>query len=377
MKRRAFIVATAAAAAMGGMPVMAAKAKTLRVYYGTKNKAGSQGIYTGWLDLTSGKLSEPKLAAEAENPGFIAISNSQRSLYAVASGKGGQKIVAYAIDRASGMLNKLNSQDAGGANPCHVSMGPEDRYVVYANYSGGSCGLMPIASDGSLKPSSSFFQHEGASGVNKKRQNGPHPHSAMTDPTGKFVMVPDLGQDKVRIYRVGDDGKSMKPNKPAFAVMPPGGGPRHVTFHPSGKWMYSNNELTSSVTAFGLDAAGKTTTLQTISTLPKGFDGGNSTAEVLVHPSGKFLYCSNRGHNSIASFAIDQTIGKLTPTGQTSSGGKIPRNFGITPDGGYVVAANQMSNDVAVLKVNPKTGQLTPTGSNIKVPHCICVRFVK
>ena len=378
MKRREFIAA--ATALVAGTTLQAAHHKNiLRVYYGTKNRGGSEGIYTGTLDLNTGKLSEPQLAAKAENPGFIAISQSERFLYAVAAGKGGQKIVAYSIDPSGGgKLKELNSQEAGGANPCHVSVGPKDNYVVYANYTGGSCGMMPIAADGTLKPRSSFFQHTGGSGVNKKRQEAPHPHSAMPDPSGSFVMVPDLGQDKVRVYRVSDDGKSMKPNDPPFATMPPGGGPRHVTFHPSSKWMYSNNELTSAVTVFDLDkSTGATKSTQTISTLPDGFSGGNSTAEILAHPNGRFLYCSNRGHDSIASFTIDQKSGKLTATGYTKSGGRTPRNFGITPDGRYVVAANHGSNDVATFKVDQTTGKLTPTGSSIKVTNCICVRFVK
>ncbi len=373
-----FLLIAAAIAFATGTDLKADDEGTMRVYYGTKNQSGSQGIYTGTLDLKTGTLSEPQLAAEAENPGFLAISQSERFLYAVASGKSGQKIVAYSINRDSGKLTELNSQDAGGANPCHVSIGPDDRYVVYACYTGGSCGMMPLTADGTLKPRSSFFQHTGGSGVNPGRQEGPHPHSAMTAPNGQLVMVPDLGQDKVRLYRVGADGQSMTPNDPAFATMPPGGGPRHVTFHPSGRWMYSNNEMTSAVTVLDLDqATGVTKAKQTISTLPDGFDGDNSTAEILVHPSGRFLYCSNRGHDSIASFTIDQKTGKLTATGQTSSGGNTPRNFGITPDGQYIVAANQRSDDVAVLKVDQETGKLTPTGSSIKVPHCICVRFVK
>ena len=367
-----------AAALLSGMELKAEDGGTMRVYYGTKNQSRSKGIYTGTIDLKTGTLSEPELAAEAENPGFLTISQSERFLYAVGSGKSGQRIVAYSINRDSGKLTELNSQDVGGVNPCHVSIGPDDRYVVYACYTGGCCGMMPLATDGTLKPRSSFFQHTSGSGVNPDRQEGPHPHSAMTAPNGKLVMVPDLGQDKVRLYRVGADGQSMTANDPAFATMPPGGGPRHVTFHPSGRWMYSNNEMTSAVTVLDLDqATGVTKAKQTISTLPDGFDGDNSTAEVLVHPSGKFLYCSNRGHDSIASFTIDQTTGELTATGQTSSGGNVPRNFGITPDGQYVVAANQRSDDVTVLKVDPDTGKLTPTGSSIKVPHCICVRFVK
>jgi len=379
MKLQKWIVAaTGLVALVAGTGLFAEEDNKLRVYYGTKNQSGSKGIYTGTLDLKTGTLSEPRLAAAAENPGFLAISQSNRFLYAVASGKGGQRIVAYAIDPATGKLTARNSQEAGGANPCHVSIGPQDRYVVYANYTGGSCGMIPIADDGTLQPRSSFFQHTGGSGVNQKRQQGPHPHSAMTDPSGTFVMVPDLGQDKVRVYRVGADGKSMTPNDPPFANMPPGGGPRHVTFHPNGEWMYSNNEMTSAVTVFDLNpSTGATQSKQTISTLPADFTGNNSTAEVLVHPNGRFLYCSNRGHDSIASFTIDQKTGKLTATGNTSSGGKTPRNFGITPDGRFIVAANHGSNDVIVLEVDSTTGKLTPTGSGIQVPHCICVRFVK
>ncbi|MFG0334225.1 MAG: lactonase family protein [Maioricimonas sp. JB049] len=376
MKRWAFVVAVAALFAGTGLD--AAEDETLRVYYGTRTASGSQGIYTGTLNLETGTLSDPQLAAEAENPGFLAISHSGRFLYSVANSKAGNWIVAFAIDRDSGKLTELNRQEVGGANPCHVSVGPDDRYVVYANYTGGSCGMMPLADDGSLLPRSSFFQHSGGSGVNERRQRAPHPHSARTAPGGELVMVPDLGQDKVRIYRVAADGRSMTPNDSPFATTPPGGGPRHVAFARDGRSMYVNNELTSSVTVFDLNpSTGVTEAKQTISTLPESFDGNNSTAEILVHPSGRFVYCSNRGHDSIAAFAIDETTGMLTAIGRTSSGGNTPRNFGITPDGRYVIAANQNSDDVAVLKVDPETGALSPTGSSIKVPHCICVRFVE
>ncbi|QDU37707.1 6-phosphogluconolactonase [Maioricimonas rarisocia] len=376
MIRRVFLVAVAALLAATNL--YAAEDGTLRVYYGTKNQSGSQGIYTGTLDLATGTLSSPQLAAEADNPGFLAISHNGRFLYSVANSKEGNWIVAWAIDRDTGTLTELNRQETGGVNPCHVSVGPKDRYVVYANYTGGSCGLMPLADDGSLLPRSSFFQHSGGSGVNEKRQEGPHPHSARTAPGGQLVMVPDLGQDRVRIYRVADDGRSMTPNDPPVATTPPGGGPRHVAFSPDGRWMYVNNEMASSVTMFDLDpSTGVTEAKQTISTLPEDFTGNNSTAEILVHPTGRFVYCSNRGHDSIAAFAIDESTGMLTEIGRTSSGGNTPRNFGITPDGRYVIAANQSSDDVAVLKVDLKTGELSPTGNSIKVPHCICVRFLK
>tara|TARA_B000000565_G_scaffold17046_1_gene12167 strand:- start:186 stop:1316 length:1131 start_codon:yes stop_codon:yes gene_type:complete len=375
MDRRTFIAASTAVVTCGSL--LADEEKQVRVYYGTKNQSGSEGIYTGTMNLATGELSKPVLAAKAENPGFLAINHSKTHLYAVASGPAGQKIVSYKIDVKSGLLTELNSQEAGGANPCHVSVGPKDQYVVYANYTGGSCGMIPVADDGSLAAPSSFFQHEGGSGVNERRQGEPHPHSAKTDPSGKFILIPDLGQDKVRIYRIGKDGQSMQPNDPAYATMPPGGGPRHVSFSPDGQFMYVNNELTSAVTVFEFDEnTGATKAIQTITTLPAGFDGNNSTAEVLVHPSGKFLYCSNRGHDSIASFKIHRRKGQLQATGHCSSGGNTPRNFGITPDGRFVVAANQSSDNVDVLKVDPQTGALTAAGISIKVPHCICVRFL-
>ena len=376
MDRRTFL--TASTAFVTTATLQANEGQTLRVYYGTKNQSGSEGIYTGTMDLVTGKLSTVKLAAPAENPGFLAISQNKRQLYAVASGNNGQKIVAYRIDPDSGGLTELNSQETGGANPCHVSVGPDDQYVVYANYTGGSCGLIPLASDGSLEKPASFFQHQGGSEVNVQRQGEPHPHSAKTDPSGKFVVVPDLGQDKVRIYRLGKNNKSMKPNEPAFATMPAGGGPRHVSFNANGRWMYVNNELTSAVTVFEFDKeTGSTKALQTITTLPSDYKENNSTAEVLVHPSDKFLYCSNRGHNSIASFKINQKNGKLKSTGHCSSGGKTPRNFGITPDGRFVVAANQNRDNVDVLSIDQHSGALSSTGVSIKVPHCICVRFLQ
>ena len=375
MDRRTFIATSTALATSSSL--QASEDLSVRVYYGTKNQSGSKGIYTGTIDLESGTLSEARLATEAENAGFLAISNSRKYLYAVASGEHGQKIVAYKINHNTGDLTEINRQDCGGQNPCHVSVGPNDKYVVYANYTGGSCGLIPIAEDGSLKKPGSFFQHQEGSGVNAGRQAEPHPHSAKTDPSGKFIMVPDLGQDKVRIYRLADDKQSMQPNNPAYASLPPGGGPRHITFDPQGRWMYVNNELSSSVTVFDLsseDAAPRA--IQTISTLPSGFQDENSTAELLIHPTGRFLYCSNRGHHSVATFQIDQNNGTLTATGHCSSGGSTPRNFGITPDGRYVVVANQLSDNVDVLKVNTQTGTLSATGNSIKVPHCICVRFV-
>jgi 6-phosphogluconolactonase len=214
--------------------------------------------------------------------------------------------------------------------------------------------------------------------VNPRRQEGPHAHSINVDPKNRFVVAADLGLDKLLVYKLDPETAKLTPNDPAFGKVKPGAGPRHFAFHPGGKFAYVINELASTVTAFDYDAEqGKLTEIQTITTLPTGGAASNSTAEVQVHPSGKFLYGSNRGHDSIAVFQIDPKTGKLTAAGQQSTQGKTPRNFGIDPTGTYLLAANQQTNNVVVFKIDPKTGGLKPTGHSIEVPIPVCVKFVK
>jgi 6-phosphogluconolactonase len=252
---------------------------------------------------------------------------------------------------------------------------PAGKNVLVANYGGGSVAVLPIEADGRLQPASSFVQHEGKS-VNPRRQEAPHAHSINLDPAAKFAAVADLGLDKVLVYRFDPNEGRLVPNDPPHASVAAGAGPRHFAFHPNGRFAYVINEMHSTVTAFDYDAKqGTLVQSQTVNTLAAPHQG-NSTAEVQVHPSGKFLYGSNRGHNSLAIFAIDQQTGRLTPVGHESTGGRTPRNFGIAPGGGYILAANQGSDSVVVFRVDQNSGRLTPTGESLEVPTPVCVKFL-
>jgi 6-phosphogluconolactonase len=249
--------------------------------------------------------------------------------------------------------------------------------VLFANYSGGSAGTYAAGQDGTLGSRTAFFQHEGSS-VDARRQEAPHAHSINLDPEGRYAYVADLGLDQVLIYRYDAATGAMTPNDPAFARVKPGSGPRHFAFRPDGKYAYVINEMNSTVTAFACDATkGSLAAIQTLSTLPEGFQGGNSTAHVASHPSGRFLYGSNRGHDSIAVFGIDAESGRLTLVEIEPAGGKTPRNFGIDPTGRYLLAAGQSSGGIAVFRIDPATGALEPSGSSIKVPAPVCVQFLK
>jgi len=361
-------VATFDASAHGPIPV----------YFGTYTRGQSQGIYQARLDLHTGKLGSLQLVAEVENPSFLAFHPGRPLLYAageLAEFQGGKAgaVSAFKRNTITGELTLLGQQPSGGAQPCHVSVTPCGKYVLAANYSGGNVACYPVNRDGSLGPMSGFVQHEGSS-VNPRRQQGPHAHSFNPDPAGRFFFAADLGIDKILIYRIEDD--ALVANDPAFVTVAPGSGPRHFTFHPRGRFAYVINELLSTVTAFSYDAQrGSLTEIQIITTLPEGFDGKNSTAEVQVHPSGKFLYGSNRGHNSLAVFSIDQQTGKLTPLGHTSTEGETPRNFAVDPTGLFILAANQATNNVVVLRVNQDDGTLESTGNQLEVGSPVCVKF--
>jgi 6-phosphogluconolactonase len=356
-------------------------AGTLRVYIGTYTRGASKGIYLAQLDTATGKLDTPVLAAEAKNPSFLAIHPNRRFLYAVGElgnfeGKPAGAVGAFAFEE-SGKLRPLNQQSSGGAGPCHLVVDPSGRNVLVANYSGGSVACLPIRDDGSLGPATSFIQHEGSS-VDPRRQKGPHAHSINLDAAGRFAFVPDLGLDKVLIYRLDAAAGKLAPNAPPFARLDPGAGPRHFAFHPNGRYAYVINEMASTVTAFSYDAArGALKPLQTVSTLPGGFEGNNTTAEVVVHPSGRFLYGSNRGHDSIAVFSIDPATGKLAPLGHTSTRGRTPRNFNLDPTGTWLLAANQSTDNVAVFRVDARTGKLRPTGQSVTVGAPVCIEMLR
>lgn len=357
--------------------------KAWRVYFGTYTRAGkSEGIYRAELDLATGRLSSPTLAVATVNPSFLAIHPSRKFLYAVgemgAGGKPEGAVSAFAIDPSTGDLKLLNQQSSGGAGPCHIVVDAAGRNALVANYSGGNCGVLPIGPDGRLAPMSSLQQHSGPV-ADPKRQGGPHAHSINLDPANRFAFVADLGLDKVMIYRFDGASGKLEPNDPAFAATAPRSGPRHFAFHPSGKFAYVINEIDCTITAFRYDAAkGALAEVQTISTLPEGeqVQPRYSTAEVQVHPSGQFVYGSNRGQNSIAVFRVDQDSGKLTVVGHQGEGVKVPRNFGLEPTGRYCLVANQDANTVIVFAINPATGALDKAISTVEIGSPVCVKFM-
>ncbi len=356
----------------------------LWVYFGTytRGDSGSKGIYRGTFDLQTGQLADVALAGETTNPSFLAIHPSKPLLYAVGElasfeGKKVGAVSAFAIEPGTGKLELLNQQSSGGAGPCYVAVDRTGRCVLVANYGSGSVASLPIRGDGRLGEAASVIQHEGSS-VDPKRQRGPHAHSINVDPANRFVVAADLGLDKLLVYRLDPAKAALAPNDPPFATVAPGGGPRHFDFHPGGRYAYANNEMGSTVTAFQYDPLhGKLSGMQSVPTLPEGFDGSNSTAQIQVHPSGKFVYCSNRGHDSIAAFAVDESTGKLRPAGHSSTRGKTPRNFCIDPTGSYLIAANQDTDNVVVFRVGRSTGSLETTGQEVRVPMPVCVKFMQ
>jgi 6-phosphogluconolactonase len=365
-------------------PPSDASTKELIVHFGTYTGPESKGIYVSRLNLATGALTAPALAAETPNPSYLALHPSRDVLYAVNEvndyeGKAGGSVSAFSIDRKTGLLTALNRQSSGGGGPAHLSTDRKGAHVFVANYGGGSVAALPIAPDGSLRPMSGFAQHTGSS-VNAARQKSPHAHSIDLDPSGGRVYVADLGIDKVLIYRYDAGAGTLTPSQPPSAALEPGSGPRHLAFHPSGRFAYVINELVLTMTAFARDAAtGALTPLQTISTLPDGVKpaANFSTAEVLVHPSGRFLYGSNRGHNSITVYSIDEASGRLTYVQNEPTGGNTPRAFGIDPTGRWLLAANQGSASVVVFGIDAGTGRLSPTATRVTVGAPVSVTFLR
>ena len=292
-------------------------------------------------------------------------------------GKPAGAVSSFAVEPKTGLLTLLNQQPSGGTGPCHVGVDRTGRNALVANYGGGSVACLPIQDDGRLGPPSSVMQHFG-SGSNPQRQQGPHAHSIYLSADNHIALAADLGLDKILLYRFDAAAGKLTLNRPAWVASAPGAGPRHLAFHPQGAYVYAINELNSTVTAYSYDAArGSLAPLQSVSTLPQGFEGSNTTAEVQIHPSGKFLYGSNRGHNTIAIFAIDGETGKLRPLGHQSVQGKTPRSFSIDPTGRWLVAANQDSNNVVVLRIDPETGGLQPTGQSVDIAAPVCVEIAR
>ncbi len=349
------------------------------VYIGTYTRDQSKGIYVFRWQEAQGTLEPLGVAAEVPSPSFLAIHPNRRYLYAVneLGGNDGGRVTAFRIDPATGKLTQLNQVSSGGSGACHLAVDKTGRTLVAVNYGSGSVASYGIGNDGYLSEPVSTHQHSGKS-VDPRRQGGPHAHSVNFARNNKLAVVADLGLDQLKLYQLDAAKHTLTPAAPPEVAVKPGAGPRHFAFHPQRNSAYVINELQSTVTAFDFDPrAGTFKEVQTISTLPAGFAGENTTAEVVVHPTGRFVYGSNRGHDSIAVFAVDQKTGQLTAVEQVPTGGKTPRNFSLDPAGRFLIAANQNTNDLVVFRVDQETGKLTPTGQMLEAPVPVCVRFVK
>ena len=387
----------AAAAFPGAAPPTSAQAPAARadwiMYVGTYTRAPSKGIYAYRFRSATGEVTplavggspavasaEVGLAAETENPSFLAVHPNQRFLYAVNEvsryeGQEAGSVSAFAIDRATGTLTPLNRVSSRGGGPCHLSIDATGKWLFVANYGGGSIAAFPVQEDGKLGEASAFFQHDGSS-VNKARQNGPHGHAVVVSPDNRFVLAADLGLDRVFAYRLDPKAGGLVEGDPPFSAIAPGSGPRHLGIRPDGRFAYVLNEMLSSVGAYRYDVGrGTLEHVQTVSTLPEAFTADNSGAEIAVHSSGNFLYTSNRGHDSIAIFRIDAEKGTLTAVDRVSTQGKTPRNFAIDPTGRFLVAANQNSGTLVIFRIDQQTGNLTPTGATVQVPSPVSVVF--
>ncbi|MGA3027004.1 MAG: lactonase family protein [Bryobacteraceae bacterium] len=344
------------------------------VYVGTYTGKGSQGIYAWRFDATKGRLSEVGLVGETTNPSFLAVHPNGRFLYAVNETSAGS-VTSFSIDEKTAKLTELNHVPSGGADPCHLVVDPTGRAVIVANYTGGSVASFPLAADGTLGNAVTFLQHSGAS-VNKARQAAAHAHDVALSRDNRFAIICDLGMDKLMVYHFDPRTGALSANDPPFARLKAGSGPRHFAFDAAGAHGYAISELASTITTFDWDASrGALREIQTVSTLPTDFKGENTTAEIAIHPSGRFLYGSNRGHDSLALFMIDRGTGTLKPAGRFSTGGRTPRSFAIDPTGKWLLAANQDTNDIVVFRIDEKTGALKATGRRLQVSQPVCVLF--
>ena len=349
------------------------------VYVGTfTGDTGAEGISVLDLDTGSGALRHVQTVAGLISPSFLGLHPTGRFLYAVerqwAPGRADVGAVdAFAVDAATGRITALNRQPSGGVSPAHVSVHASGRFAFAAHYGSGQVAVFPISDDGRLGAATHVVQHEGR-GPDPARQEGPHAHFVLPDLSGRLVMVCDLGIDRVQIYRLDHAASRLEPAPLAYAQVSSGAGPRHLAFHPSGQFVYVINELDSTISAFAFDPdRGTMRIVQTVATLPDGFIDTSHTAQILVHPSGRFVYGSNRGHDSIAIFAVDDDGGRLSLGGHEPSGGQTPRNFTIDPAGKLLLAANQQSGTIVTFRIDGTSGRLAPTGHTFETPSPVCL----
>jgi 6-phosphogluconolactonase len=350
------------------------------LFVGTYTKGKSEGIYRCRFDGGTGKLVVESATKGGPNPSFLAMDRDRGRLFCVNEtaeweGKPGGSVSAFALNPETGDLRLLNSRSTHGADPCYLTIDSTGKFVLVANYTGGSLAVLPVRNDGSLGEATNVVQHKGSSV--KPRQEGPHAHSVMLDSSGRFAYAADLGLDRVMIYRFDDRKGKLQASTPGFGSLQPGAGPRHLAFSPDGSVLYVANELDSTLTLFSVDrSTGSLKHRQTVSTLPSAFGGENFPADIHVAPSGKFVYVSNRGHDSIAVFAVDTKTGGVSPVQHEPTGGNWPRNFTIDPTGKYLLVANQRSDTITVFTIHPESGALAPNGQTAEVPSPVCLKFI-
>jgi 6-phosphogluconolactonase len=352
----------------------------LLVYVGTYTTGKSEGIYLYRMNLSSGELKHVATTQGVVNPSFLALAPSRRYLYAVNEvekfeGRKSGAVSAFSVNQRTGELRLLNQKPSLGADPCYVDVDVKGRFVLIANYTGGNVTVFPVQRDGSLGESTDTKQYHGSS-VNRERQEVPHAHCIVLDPTNRFAYSCDLGTDKIMIFRFDARNGKLLANQQPWVQTKPGAGPRHLAFHPGGKYVFVLSELHSAVSVFSRDAeTGTLQELQTLTTLPQDFKGQNTGADIHVSPDGQFLYCSNRGHDSIAIFTIDARRGALTSVGHEPTRGMTPRNFAIDPTGTFLLVANQKSDNIVTFRIDQKTGGLSSAGQVVQAPSPVCLKF--
>jgi 6-phosphogluconolactonase len=364
------------------LSVVSADPKNMLLYVGTYTEKGSEGIYVYKFNTKNGKLSKLHTVKDVVQPSYLTVNKSQTYLYAVNElvefeGKKSGSVSAFAIDQKSGNLTLINKQPSLGDAPCHISVSDNEKFVLVANYLGGNVSVYPIEAGGKLGASVELKQHIGV-GINKERQESAHAHSINLDNKNRFAIACDLGADKVFNYKFDDKSGKLELNQSQNFYQPKAGaGPRHFTFHQSGKFAFLINELDCTITSLAVDEeSGLLTEVQTVPTLPKGFSGANTCADIHISPNGKFLYGSNRGHDSLVVYKIDEKTGSLSYVEHALTGGKTPRNFTIAPNGKFLLAANQNSDSIKVFKIGEKSGKLTATVNSATVSTPVCLKLI-
>lgn len=337
-------------------------------------KGHGEGLSVFSIAPDSGEWQPLQILKEGVDISYLAIDRPKRFLYGVSESL--EQVSAFAIDPQTGLLTHLNTQPTGGSTPASLSLDPSDHFLVIANYFGGTVAVLPVEADGKVGPVQQLITLEGQPGPDKVEQYQSHPHDVVFDPTGRYVFIPDKGFDRVFIFSFDSETGQLSPAEPAFITEQSGAGPRHLAFHPGENYAYLINELNSTITVFSYGTHRPTLyQLQMVSTLPPDFNGNNTCAEITVAPSGKFVYGSNRGHDSIAVYAVDEATGQLTPIQWMATGGRTPRFFGLGPTGTLLYAANQDSDNITVFEVDPENGTLAPTGEVVQTGSPNCIAF--